>query len=92
LFIALVKKEGKIGIDHFMQSVVLFFVRQNKDKMNKYAQTFMKKLVDQNILTEKFILDWFDKEIRLDKASLLYDKKAEKHFRDMIEQFVEWLR
>lgn len=38
----------------------------------------MKKLVDDNIINEKFLLQWYDKEIRLDKDSLLYDKKAEK--------------
>jgi hypothetical protein len=52
----------------------------------------MKKLVDENILTDKFVIDWSEKTIRLDKESLLYDKKAEKTFRDMIEQFVEWLK
>ena len=86
------KKEGKIGIDHFMQSLVLYFVRVYKDELQKYAPTFMKKLVDENILTDKFIIDWSEKNIRLDKNSLLYDKKAEKQFRDMIEQFVEWLK
>ena len=92
MFLKLVKAEGKIGIDHFMQSVVLYFVRIYKDELTKYAQTFMKKLVDENILTDKFVIDWSDKTIRLDKESLLYDKKAEKTFRDMIEQFIEWLK
>lgn len=92
VFLSLVKKEGKIGIDHFMQSVVLYFVRRHRDDLSKFAPTFMKKLVDEDILTEKFLLEWFDKTTRLDKESLLYDKKAEKHFRDMIEQFIEWLR
>ena len=85
IFLSLVKKEGKIGIDHFMQSVVLYFVRRHKDDLSKYAPTFMKKLVDEDILTEKFLIDWFDKTTRLDKDSLLYDKKAEKQFRDMVE-------
>ena len=31
LFIKLVKKEGKIGKDHFMQSIVLYFIRFYKD-------------------------------------------------------------
>lgn len=92
VFLMLVKKEGKIGIDHFMQSLVLYFIRVYKEELQKYAPTFMKKLVDENILKDKFIIDWSDKNIRLDKESLLYDKKAEKQFRDMIEQFVEWLK
>lgn len=75
-----------------MQSVVLYFVRMHKDNLTKYAPTFMKKLVDDNLLTDKFLIDWFDKNIRLDKDSLLYDKKAEKQFRDMIEAFINWLK
>ena len=60
--------------------------------MGKYAPTFMKKMVDESILSEKFLLEWFDKTIRLDKDSQLYDKKAEKKFRDLIEKFIEWLK
>jgi hypothetical protein len=52
----------------------------------------MKNLVDENIISEKFLIQWFDKEIRLDKNSYLYDKKAEKTFRDMIEKYIEWLK
>lgn len=74
----MVKNEGKIGKEHFLQSLVLYFVRKYKGELDKYAPTFMKKLVDDNIINEKFLLQWYDKEIRLDKDSLLYDKKAEK--------------
>lgn len=52
----------------------------------------MKTLVDQNVLTEKFVVGWFDKTFRLDKDSALYDKKAEKKYRDLIETFVNWLK
>lgn len=52
----------------------------------------MKKLVDENILSEKFLIDWFDKNIRLDKESGLYDKKSERKFRELIEPFIEWMR
>jgi hypothetical protein len=92
LFIKLVKQEGKIGIDHFLQSLILYFVRVYKGELNKYAPTFMKKLVDEDIISDKTLIAWYDKEMRLDKDSLLYDKKAERHFREMIEQFIEWLK
>ena len=52
----------------------------------------MKMLVDEDIISDKTLIAWYDKEMRLDKDSLLYDKKAERHFRDMIEQFIEWLK
>ena len=92
VFVELVKQEGKIGIDHFMQSLVLYFIRVYKEELSKYAPTFMKKLIDENILKDKFVLEWADKTHRLDKESLLYDKKAEKHYRDLLEQFLEWLK
>ena len=92
LFLDLVKVEGKIGIEHFMQALVLYFIRKYNAELSKFAATFMKKLVDENILSEKFLLNWFDKTIRLDKDSALYDKKAEKKFRDLIESFIEWMR
>lgn len=92
IFLGFVKQEGKVGIEHFMQALVLYFIRKYKGELDKYAQTFMKKLVDENILSEKFLIDWFEKVIRLDKDSKIYDKKAEKKFRDLIEKFVEWLK
>ena len=77
-----------------MQSVVLYFIRFYKDNesIQKYGPTFMKKILDQNILEKSFVLQWFDKTIRLDKDCALYDKPAEKKFRDLIEDFVKWLR
>ena len=81
-FVELVRSEGQQGIEHFMQALVLYFVRKYNDKLSKYAPTFMKKLVDESIISEKFLLQWNDKTIRLDKDGSLYDKKAEKKFRD----------
>lgn len=92
VFIQLVKNEGKIGKDHFLQSVVLYFVRFYKEQLDKYAPTFMKNLVDENIIAEKFLLKWYDKEVRLDKKSFLYDKKAEKTFRELIQKYIDWLK
>jgi hypothetical protein len=48
--------------------------------------------VDEKVLTSRFIVDWNDKNVRLDKDSGLYDKKAEKKFRDLLEAFVNWLK
>jgi len=87
-----VKSEGKIGIEHFLQAVILYFIRKYKSDLSKFAPTFMKKLVDESVLGEKFLIQWFDKEIRLDTESKTYDKKAEKKFRDLITPFIEWLK
>jgi hypothetical protein len=52
----------------------------------------MKNLVDENLIAEKYLLNWFDKEVRLDKESILYDKSAESKFRKLIEVYIEWLK
>lgn len=56
IFVDFVKKEGKIGIEHFLQGLILYFIRKYKGELDKYAPTFMKKLVDENILSEKFLI------------------------------------
>lgn len=60
--------------------------------MSKYASTFMKKLVDEKVLRADFLISWYDKNERLDKESMMYDKKAERKFRELNEAFFEWLR
>jgi len=91
LFLELVKNDGALGLDHFMQSLVLYFIRKYKDQLSRFSATFLKKLLDKNVISEKFLQDWFDKTIRLDKDSDLYDKKAEKKFRDNITDFITWM-
>jgi len=59
--------------------------------MVKFAPTFMMLLYDRDIFSEEFIVKWYKKESRLDKKCDLYDRKAEKLFRDAIKAFVEWL-
>ena len=92
MFIKLVKDEGLNGRDHFMQSLCLYFIKKFNAEMGKFGPTFMKKLVDENIMSDKFLIQWYDKEVKLDKDSGLYDKKSERKFRELIEQFIEWLR
>jgi hypothetical protein len=89
-FLALVTQDGKISIKHFMQSIILFFVRKYPD-MGKYAATFMKLLHDRDIFSDDFIIKWFNRKAKLDKKCALYDRKAEKLFRALIEGFVNWL-
>lgn len=92
LFIALVQEEGKIGVQHFMQAIVLYFIKKYNKEMSKYASTFMKKLVDEKVLRASFLINWYDKVERLDKDSMMYDKKSERKFRELNEPFFEWLR
>jgi len=92
VFIELVKMEGKVGIDHFMQALVIYFIRKHNSELGKFASTFMMHLLNECVLADKFIIDWYDKSIRLDKESGIYDKKAEKKFRDLIEEFVTYIK
>lgn len=52
----------------------------------------MKLLYDQEVYDEEFIIKWFEKKAKLDKTCALYDRKAEKLFRGLIESFVNWLQ
>ena len=45
IFINLVSADGKIGIKHLLQAIVLYFVRKYPDLI-KYAATFMKLMYD----------------------------------------------
>lgn len=92
LFIKLVKIDGKLGLEHFMQSLILYFIRKYRDELSRFGPTLLKKLLDRNTISEKYILQWYDKTVRLDKDSMLYDKKAEKKFRDLLIDFVEWMK
>mmetsp|Transcript_4889 Transcript_4889/g.7331 ORF Transcript_4889/g.7331 Transcript_4889/m.7331 type:complete len:303 (+) Transcript_4889:22-930(+) len=50
VFIELVRQEGKVGKEHFMQAVVLYFIRQYNSELSKYAETFMYTLLQENVL------------------------------------------
>jgi hypothetical protein len=89
-FVSLVQSDGDLGIKHFMQSIIQYFVRKYPDQ-KKYATTFLKTLYDQEILNEEFFLKWHKKKKKLDKTCKLYDRKAEKSFRETIAPFIEWL-
>jgi len=92
IFIDLVKREGKVGIEHFMQSLILYFIRVQSKDFLPYASTCLYKLWEHRVLSDKFIIGWAEKEFRLDKDSGLYDKKAEKKFREETEKCIEYLK
>lgn len=91
LFLELVKQDGVRGGKHLLQAIVLFFSRKYTE-MGKFAPSFMKLLYDQEFYDEEFIIKWFERKAKLDKSCALYDRKAEKIFRGLIEAFVTWLQ
>ena len=52
----------------------------------------MKKLIEESVISEKFLHEWDDKTIRLDKDSSMYDKRAEKKFRDLLQDCITWFK
>ena len=92
LFLSLVKLDGKLGLEHFMQSIILYFIKQYNEELGKFGPTFMKKLIDNNIVGDKWILEWYDQNKRLDKESMLYSKKSERKFRELLIAFVDWVK
>lgn len=91
LFLELVRQDGVRGGKQLLQAIILFFTRRHPE-MGKYAPNFMKLLYDQEFYDEEFIIKWFERKAKLDKTCALYDRKAEKMFRGLIEQFVNWLQ
>lgn len=51
-------------------------------------------MVDENVISETFIIGWYDKAkgFKLDKDSATRHKKAEEKFKEVIPDFVEWLK
>ena len=60
-----------------MQALGLYFIKKFNNEMSKFAPTFMKKLVDENVVTKNFLIDWYDRKIKLDKKSNLYISETE---------------
>ena len=66
-----------------MQAIVLYFIiRYPQHKV--YAGTFCKLLYDNEVFEESFFINWYNKKIKLDKSSIMYERKAEREFRQQI--------
>jgi len=51
----------------------------------------MRTLYDQSVFSDVFLSEWHDATLRLDKKCILYNRKAEKAFRPMINEFIKWM-
>ena len=74
-----------------MQSVILYFIRKYNYQLSQFGSSFLKKLLHNDFISEKFLQDWYDNLIHLDNKSILHDKLAEKKFRiltaDVLDQY-----
>jgi hypothetical protein len=74
-----------------MQTIVLYFVRRDPTQQ-KYLATFLNLLYEQSVFSDKFLIGWHSNTIKSDKKCALYDRKAEKVFRPLMNEFIEWLK
>ncbi len=90
-FLKLIKGDGEVGIKRLMQTIVLYFVKRDPTQQ-KYLATFLKLLYDQSVFSDQFLIGWHSNSIKSDKKCALYDRKSEKVFRPLMNEFVEWLQ
>ena len=90
-FEKLVKEDGEKGSVHLFQAIVLFFIKKYPEQ-KKLAGTFCKVLYDRKVYNDEWLCSWHAGDIKLDKNTKLYDRKAEKAFKAEINDFIEWLQ
>ena len=90
VFDKLVKEDEK-GSIHLFQAIILFFIKKYPEQ-KKLAGTFCKVLYDRKVFTDEFLNSWHSGEIKLDKNTKLYDRKADKAFKAEVAPFIEWLQ
>ena len=59
--------------------------------MQKFAASFCKKLYDNSILDDEFLIKWHSKKLRLDRNCILFDRSAENAMRRLLAEFITWL-
>jgi len=69
----------------------MYFLKKYPDQ-KKFAPTFMKTLYEQELFSEEFLLKWHSKKKKLDRHCKLYDRKCEKAFRELINEFILWIQ
>ena len=53
--------------------------------------TIMVKSLEAEFFTKEQIIEWKEKELKLSKKTLIYDRKAEKAFKESCESFFEYV-
>lgn len=90
IFLNLVKEFGSTGGDRLLQTIMLYFFK-NPD-MQKNLVAFFKLLYEQSLYPDAFYLDWYAGKKKLDKNSILYDRKVEKEIKPQLQEFMDWLQ
>ena len=60
--------------------------------MQKFVPAVCKKLYDNSVIEDQFFIKWYEKKLRLDRNSIMYDKRAQDAMRPLLTEFVGWLQ
>lgn len=90
VFLSLVKEFGSVGGDRLMQTILIYF-RRNPDQQ-KHLVDFFKLLYDQSLYPDSFYVGWYQGTKKLDKNTILHDRKAEKEIKPLLADFIDWLQ
>jgi hypothetical protein len=91
VFTNLIEQDEELGLQHFFQAVIQFFINRHPEKQN-LAATFCKKLYDRGIIEDTFFTSWHGKQMKLDRDCKLYDRPAESAMRRLLDEFVQWMQ
>lgn len=69
-----------------------FLCETNADTAVKLGSTIAKVLYDTEVLSEEFYLKWHARELKLPRLSSLYSKTGSKRLREIMGEFITWLK
>lgn len=86
-----VDEDAGNGLKSYLSCLCWYFVKWSPE-MQKTIATVLNKSIEAGIMSADQVLKWADKEIKLNKASSLFFRKKEREFKELAEEFFNWLR
>ena len=85
--------QDEIGQIHLFQATVQYFIKKQPSQKN-HASEICLAYYNESMIEDQFFINWHakSKKGRTDKESDLYDRKAEKEMRTLLDEFVTWLQ
>jgi hypothetical protein len=91
-FTNLAAADGDDGLKRVFQAIIIFYM-QTHPSMQKQAPTFCKTLYDTEFFSGEFFAEWHSsKSYLLDKNSCMFDRKASKAMKAILEPFVKYVQ
>lgn len=80
-------------LDVLMNVVKFMMIQNDWTQFEKYAPTILKLFYDEDLLSEEFLLEWYEGK---HNARLImdfrYDGERDKKFKAAVKQFIDWLQ